>query len=165
MPSTPLPRLHTSVETVLNAQDELGWYLPFTGFWLSSWCSLQQEYYDSIGSGKTGVRWLSQVIILLWDVAYSLWDHRNTVLHSKENQCHQLAVVAEIRKIYRLPRNHFPPKMRRRFIPIGQLLRQSVPYQEAWLAAFDTYYTAATRQMDPRTRQRRLLLRSLRQSS
>jgi hypothetical protein len=46
----------------------------------------QQRYYYSTKSSKNGCRWVTELIHKLWDTAWDLWEHRNEVLHERENQ-------------------------------------------------------------------------------
>ena len=162
LPDLPTPPIHRSLRDLVRKQDAAGWQLPFTGFWYEDWCSAQQQFYDLTGSGKTGRRWLASVIRLLWDIAYSLWEHRNKMLHDHKSRNHQLTLVARIRAIYRRPRNLFPPPLRRQFVRLRSLLAKPVVYQEAWLAAFETYDQLPAHRMTAPLRSRRVLLRTIR---
>ncbi|HEY9815679.1 MAG TPA: hypothetical protein V6D20_07760, partial [Candidatus Obscuribacterales bacterium] len=97
-PPEPLPCVHPSIQAVAEAQDAVGWELPFSGFWLQAWCPLQQIYFErALNSPKTGKTWLSQLIRKLYDMAWALWTHRNDVLHRQTEIKEQLALVTEIR--------------------------------------------------------------------
>jgi hypothetical protein len=54
--------------------------------WASfEWSIAQQEYYKLIGSLKSGKRWMIALIKKLWLIAWDMWEHRNGILHEKEN--------------------------------------------------------------------------------
>jgi hypothetical protein len=36
-------------------------------------------------SWKTGMKWVEGLIWQLWKIAWRMWEHRNHILHSKEN--------------------------------------------------------------------------------
>jgi len=73
------------LEQVLKQQCIIGWHRFFEGWLSSQWEVVQQHYYSVIKSNKTGKRWVSAIIQKLWDTAWDLWEHRNGVLHKKEN--------------------------------------------------------------------------------
>jgi hypothetical protein len=73
---------------LLLQQDAIGWDLPFTGMWLSSWAPAQEVYYRTIGSSKTGRKWLERLRVKIWKIAWDLWRQRceawktlRTILH------------------------------------------------------------------------------------
>lgn len=56
------------------------------------WAIIQQRYYQLLKSRRTGIRWTIALIKMLWDVAWELWEHRNEVLHEKENATSESAL-------------------------------------------------------------------------
>ena len=71
-------------QTAFDNQDGIGWQALLEGAPAKGWSDAQQRYYDALGRRNTGERWL-MVIQKLWDVAWDLWDHRNNVLHKKDD--------------------------------------------------------------------------------
>jgi hypothetical protein len=69
----------------LLAQDAAGWHLPFSGMWLDLWSPIQDSYYRSIGSCKTGKKWLERLTVKIWHIAWQLWSQRNDWLHRPPN--------------------------------------------------------------------------------
>jgi hypothetical protein len=60
------------------------------------WAVLQQRYYDSIRSQKTGKRWVVASLKKLWAVAWDLWELRNGLLHDHKtspNQAEELRLT------------------------------------------------------------------------
>jgi hypothetical protein len=49
------------------------------------WATTQQRYYNLLKSPRTRRRWAIAIITKLWNVAWDLWEHRNGILHEKEN--------------------------------------------------------------------------------
>ena len=45
------------------------------------WAKVQQQYYTWVGSLKSGSKWVEGLIKQLWEVEFSAWEHRNSVLH------------------------------------------------------------------------------------
>ena len=66
---------------IFSAQAEIGWKNFLFGFVALEWQQSQQEYYLSISSRRTGKRWVSALIRKLWDIAWDIWDHRNSQIH------------------------------------------------------------------------------------
>ena len=67
---------------IFAAQAQIGWTNFLFGFTAIEWQQSQQQYYQRLGSKRTGKRWVSALIRKLWDIAWDLWDHRNKQLHS-----------------------------------------------------------------------------------
>lgn len=67
----------------LRDQHSIGARKLFDGWFHNNWEHLQSLYYQAIKSQKTGKRWTITIITKLWDVAWDLWDHRNSVFHQK----------------------------------------------------------------------------------
>jgi hypothetical protein len=69
---------------VIEKQTEVGWQTLVEGCPVQGWQEVQQHYFTFIKSHKTGKRWLSALICKLWQVAWDMWEHRNSILHDKE---------------------------------------------------------------------------------
>jgi len=72
------------VHIATQNQNDIGWRAFFEGCPAKGWEEAQQEYYLWIQSKRTGLRWLSALIRKLWDLAWDMWDHRNQILHDRE---------------------------------------------------------------------------------
>ena len=68
----------------LNAQSHLGITNFLEGLLTYEWAVLQQQHYKKIGSRKTGRRWAVGLSTHLWKLVFHMWNHRNQVLHHKE---------------------------------------------------------------------------------
>jgi hypothetical protein len=79
------PKFEEGIQECLVKQDALGWPSFFEGFIHQGWAECQQEYFNRIGSGKTGDKWLSLLIQQMWEIARELWRHTNKVMHSTDN--------------------------------------------------------------------------------
>ena len=66
-------------------QEHIGWNKVLEGWLAKDWREIQQRYYQLIRSRKTGKRWVTALIQKLWEIAWDLWEHRNGVLHEREN--------------------------------------------------------------------------------
>jgi hypothetical protein len=70
-----------------NNQSMLGWGLVIEGCVSAEWQRIQQQHLAAIGSKKGSLRWVTALIIKLWQIAWNMWDHRNQIEH---NLCHRL---------------------------------------------------------------------------
>lgn len=82
---------------LLQASEEqaaIGWGAFLDGFLSPLWVELQQRYLLSIGSRRSGHRWVAGLIQQLWGVGWSMWDHWNEVLHGGP-RVHQFVVAQQ----------------------------------------------------------------------
>ena len=63
------------------SQARLGWDSLLAGILSTEWATLQEQYYQSLGSRKQGQKWSSDFSRRLWEAVYSMWEHRNLVMH------------------------------------------------------------------------------------
>ena len=71
-------------EAIAN-QDDMGWDNFLEGTIVKNWQSIQATYYHFLQSRKTTLRWASALIRKSWEVAWDQWEHRNGILHDKDN--------------------------------------------------------------------------------
>ena len=69
----------------MQAQQLVGWRRFFEGWLVQAWSRHQQQYYDTNKSLRTGRGWTTAIIQKLWNIAWDMWEHRNGILHDKEN--------------------------------------------------------------------------------
>jgi hypothetical protein len=70
----------------IQKQENIGWVNFFEGFIIQDWQDLQQHYYSLIRSLRTGRRWHQAVLKRLWDIAWKLWEQRNSAMHKAKNR-------------------------------------------------------------------------------
>jgi hypothetical protein len=51
------------------------------GMWLKKWNKLQEDYFKTIGSRKSGKLWI--VNLELQQMAHKMWKTRNEAIHKK----------------------------------------------------------------------------------
>ena len=67
------------------AQNFIGWENFLHGRRVSlEWRDVQERYYQLLGMRRTGKRWVSSLLLKLWHVSWTMWDHRNSVLHHND---------------------------------------------------------------------------------
>lgn len=112
--------------------------------WASfEWSIAQQEYYKLIGSLKSGKRWMIALIKKLWLIAWDMWEHRNGILHEKENtqvMTQERHLNNKVAKLYSdaiqflsLSEDSYMLS-----IPISQLLQKPILYIKTWLETAQT---------------------------
>jgi len=72
-------------QALLQAQSAVGWGKFFEGWVVSQWTEQQNRYYKIIRSHRTGRCWTIAILQKLWNIAWDMWEHRNSILHKKEN--------------------------------------------------------------------------------
>jgi hypothetical protein len=68
----------------IEHQERVGWQAMLEGMPVQSWEEVQQRYFAWRKKQQTGKRWLVAIIQKLWDVAWDLWEHRNSILHDSD---------------------------------------------------------------------------------
>lgn len=66
-------------------QLQLGPQCLLDGLLAHGWASLQQRYFRSQGSCRSGALWASNLVQQLILIGHNMWTRRNTVFHSDEN--------------------------------------------------------------------------------
>jgi hypothetical protein len=90
-------------QELLQRQQMVGWRRFFEGWLVRSWAEKQQRYYNLLRSGRTGRRWVCAIVLKLWNIAWDMWEHRNGILHEKENlvtQAMQAQLNAKVTRVY-----------------------------------------------------------------
>jgi hypothetical protein len=79
-----LRTLQAWIEPAITHQSELGWRNLLEGIPSQQWQETQRVYFSRIGSARSPKRWTIAMIKKMWDVAWNMWEHRNGILHDKE---------------------------------------------------------------------------------
>jgi Reverse transcriptase (RNA-dependent DNA polymerase) len=86
LPKSDLFSRRIAIQQLFEQQDKVGWRVFLEGCVVLDWAAVQQDYYTRIVSRKTGKRWVTELIQKLWQVAWDQWEHRNGILHKKEER-------------------------------------------------------------------------------
>ena len=65
----------------LLSQNRIGWENLLHGRAALEWAEQQHAYYKHLKMRRTGRRWIIALLQKLWDISWSMWDHRNRILH------------------------------------------------------------------------------------
>jgi hypothetical protein len=83
-------------------QSDIGWGNLLEGWISIEWVGVQQQFYTSIHSRRSGRYWAVLLLHKLWSIARELWEHRNMVLHQQKNVISDMQDTLLHRKIQRL---------------------------------------------------------------
>jgi hypothetical protein len=137
--------LFPGVQQALEDQDFIGWNNFLEGCIAKTWTETQQKYYEWLGCRKTGRRWTEALIRKLSEVAWDMWEHRNHILHAKENEDvlhNMIQVDAEITYLWRQGHGDLPPRERYLFSgSLEDLLQSSVRNRKLWLTTVTSAMT------------------------
>ena len=82
LPSTP-PTLDPPYVQIWDDQQEVGWQSLLEGRMVVGWASRQDDFFRSreYSHTRTGLRWLTSLLLQLMNIAWDQWEHRNGILH------------------------------------------------------------------------------------
>ena len=125
------------IVAALADQDKLGWKNLMECLPVKKWKLIQNRYFHKIKSKKSIKKWMSQLLKEIHNLAWSQWDHRNTVLHKTEQPrvIKSIQILNnEIRKEYYKGPADLPPVDRSQFrLPLLILLNRNTTYKQTWL--------------------------------
>jgi hypothetical protein len=148
-------------------QDGVGWQALLEGTPATGWRDVQERYLQFIGSRRSGERWLSAVIQKLWDVAWDQWNHRNGILHDKDNSVIRSLQEEQIRKQFAQGWTTVTRDAKTLFRDgLDKTLELSAELQAGWLIRVEAARSRFLRQQDEQantySRERQALARWLR---
>ncbi len=85
--TSPKPSVRSFIET---AQDLIGWDYILEGVFSIEWSRIQQQHLLSLGRSTSGHTWLVRLIKRLWEIAWNIWLHRNSVATTSNNKTQTL---------------------------------------------------------------------------
>jgi hypothetical protein len=120
---------------VVLDQDRMGWDAAFEGKWHVGWAEVQETYLKSIGSRKSGKRWLIALIKKIWLTAWDLWEDRNGVNASRRDAANHRALQVRVRAEFQVGYASLHRKSQRLFTQRGLLVLLAAETQtlESWL--------------------------------
>jgi hypothetical protein len=125
-------------DELIQQQSNIGWRRFFEGWFCTDWALLQQAYYKSIKSHRSGKRWTIALITKLWNIAWDLWEHRNGVLHNCQNTVvdrENRATNRDVAEAFNTLQSMMLPINDRHLLSLrlARLLRKNTLYKEVWL--------------------------------
>ena len=74
-----------NMRKAVQEQNNIGWDHLLLGRISNRWSFLQDCHYKRIQSRRTGERWAANLIMKIWEVHWSMWNHRNESIHDTGN--------------------------------------------------------------------------------
>ena len=105
------------IKECVIAQSRIGWTGFLEGLISPNWAVVQEQYFQRIGSRRSGTRWAIALSKKLWQLIFSMWDHRNSILFAK-GKIDELSGIAKVRTAI----------IQERQIGLGQLDLSFQPY-------------------------------------
>ena len=59
----------------------IGWWNFMLGRITPKFAAVQQQHYMSMEKRQQGKTWSRKLIRQLWDIAWTMWEHRNFITH------------------------------------------------------------------------------------
>ena len=129
------PLLHTA----LIQQDSLSWYSFLCGYLAIGWRQIQHDHLIDIGSRKSSVLWMTKMQRRIWEIPWSLWEHRNHHLHNDGASIHRTdyqSIVSEIIREWNVGVGTLPVRYQHLFQgTIQQRLNENIHLKLMWLAS------------------------------
>ena len=122
---------------IFESQQSIGWRQMMGGCLSLEWAREQDRYYKWIGIRKTGKRWVVALIKKLWEIAWDIWDDRNSTLHNTPLAADLSGAASldkAIREEYQLGGDGLPGPVRSQFQQdIETVLGASLMQRKSWL--------------------------------
>jgi hypothetical protein len=67
---------------VIADQEQIGWHMAIQGYLSKHWRLAISANHHLEENNDKGEVWVHKTVMLLWDFANEMWDHRNSVLHN-----------------------------------------------------------------------------------
>ena len=120
------------------------WQVLIEGVLPQQWVSYQDTYYQSTGKLSNGKRWATQLILKLLNIAWDLWEHRNGIVHTKDQNQLLQSVNSEIANVI----HNGPPSVDATHLftelAVRNLETAQLPTKQAWLALVASYQRMET---------------------
>ena len=95
--NVPFNPYDNGIFTAARAQDMIGLQNMLEGFISIEWRRIMAHHYREIKSSRTSLSWAAGLHVELQKFCRSQWDHRNSVVHARNEKGRKLTKEAEIR--------------------------------------------------------------------
>jgi hypothetical protein len=135
-PTNEIP--HIVMEAMIE-QDSIGWYNLINGFISKKWAKIQQAHFQDIGNMKSPILWISRFQKRIWEIPWTMWQHRNEFLHNDGRTVHfqeTAAINQAIRDEYDLAQHGLPDNYQHLFQEeLEDIINQDIYARQAWLTS------------------------------
>jgi hypothetical protein len=140
---------NVGIRRAIAYQKVLGWEQFMKGRITFHWAILQDFEFRRRQQWNTGASWAAQMVRATWDISWSLWDHRNEILHTSDvldklldMDSIDFAIIEEWHAgdeaLWMIDRRQF------RGISLDELLAKPSRFRREWLIYVRQARTAAT---------------------
>jgi hypothetical protein len=141
------------IQSALDQQLTLGWNQFVRGRIALKWQQLQSAHFEDLKVRQTGQKWASHLIMAVWDFTWTLWDHRNDVLHNSDVHDKLLDMdaidLAIIEEWHAGGKELIPmDRMQWKGLDLETLLAKRGRFRRDWLSFVQTARIAVHNQMD-----------------
>jgi hypothetical protein len=84
------------IQQAIDDQQCIGWHLAMRGYLSKHWRLAVSANRHLAEDNDKGEIWVHKTVMLLWDFAHEMWEHRNSVLHDTNLAASQAMCEAEI---------------------------------------------------------------------
>ena len=87
-----------AVEKAIREQDEIGWWGFLLGRVSASFSSAQADHFRLSRSRKKASAWTPKLLRQIWELTFSMWEHRNNALHGTVLTHAKVAQLKQLRQ-------------------------------------------------------------------
>jgi hypothetical protein len=114
----------------------MGWRAFLEGCVATEWRGVQQVQLTFKKSRRSSFRWITSLILKLWEVAWDQGEHRNGILHDRDSRALETATDIAVRVAYGYGSQSIRRRDRHFFNQsLPDLLAQSLHVRQSWLAS------------------------------
>jgi hypothetical protein len=84
------------IQQAIDDQQRIGWHLAMRGYLSKHWRLAVSANRHLAEDNDKGEVWVRKTVMLLWDFAHEMWEHRNSVLHDTNLAASRAMCEAEI---------------------------------------------------------------------
>jgi hypothetical protein len=141
----PIRSTYRGLREAVLVQDRIGWNSAFEGRWCINWLEVQQSYYKFIESKAGAKRWLIELIKKLWQIAWDLWQDRNTENSTRKTKRLRGDLHTKVEVEYEIGYERLHPKHQKLFTRFTADKRKTFKDQSnvSWLLRVESARTFA----------------------
>ena len=133
-----------------TAQDHIGLDFLLEGMVSHTWSDIQTDHYVKLGMRRTGLRWMTQLLLKFWGICWDLWNIRNEWEHRQQLEEAEETIRSQVENAIHHGFSDLPNLSHIYSVQRIMSLRTStIHYQKAWLLNLDASRKRAQRKSLP----------------
>jgi hypothetical protein len=130
-------------------QSVAGWRHMFEGRPHKIWKEIQTRHYATAGIRYSSPRWVTALITKMLEIAWDLWEHRNSILHDNEEGFVAQEAKAQILDLWQNPRIQYITSIRHLVKgSVEEIQGKSLDQQQQWILRVEEALKKDRRQAD-----------------